>query len=719
MFQRTSLIAAAMTLSLSFACTYESSSLSGFSCDEEGTVEDDRVCVDGVWVEQDGASGDMTGTEDMSGDMPTDMTPTDACVPVSDEELCARLAPGDACGDFEGVEDNCGALRDVSCGCEGAKSCVPLDSGGLCSTCNGESDEELCAEAGRACGMLSGIIDRCGTSREVASCGECAMGQACTAEGACSGECVPESDDELCMGQGAECGALTLEDACGDMRTIDCGECEQGSCLADNTCSACTPESDDAFCARLSAECGLLSGADNCGQMREDVDCGMCADGERCDMSNTCACPMAECPMGAECGGATNACGSMTFCGALMGACASGEICGDNLCEERVTLTNPMPQAASDRFGHSVALDGETLVVGAPGKEGNQGRVYVYERDAWTRAWALSATLEAPAAASGDYFGYSVDVDAASGRLIASAPLRDITGEVFVFTRQPDGTWSTAAETISAPATTDSRFGLKVAIDANRAIVGSPRSKDPLDLLKVSGLTYIFERSSGAWIKAAELLPASDSNNYIGWDVDIQGDRAILSAPGKDSGQVYVYARDNAGLWQPDSNGTLTASDLDGSDWFGFAVALDGERALASAPDYEPTGMGRDDHGLASFFETSGTWTEQQLPYGYTPANNEYFGFDVALDGDLAAVSKAGVEGDPSKNSATRGTSSSSSALFYRLSGGTWSLARTVTTMDSGDRYVGYSIAVSGDLGAVGAPHRTTGDDHVYIVRVD
>lgn len=100
--------------------------------------------------------------------------------------------------------------------------------------------------------------------------------------------CVPETDEEFCMRESAECDMLTAPDNCGMQRTADCGMCAGGEICANNICGMCNAENDQQFCSRQGAECGQLTALDNC-RMQRTVNCGGCpGTGTGCNLQNTC-----------------------------------------------------------------------------------------------------------------------------------------------------------------------------------------------------------------------------------------------------------------------------------------------------------------------------------------------------------------------------------------------------------------------------------------------
>lgn len=200
-------------------------------------------------------------------------------------------------------------------------------------TCQGENIAQLCGARQASCGMLT-TTDRCGVERTI-ECGTCPQGE-CLADNSCS-ICQPEEDRKLCMDLDARCGAIETFDSCGTLRTVE--SC--GTCTAPQTCDlfhkcVCPLESDQNFCIRQGAQCGALSGPDSCGVMRTVTSCGTCNPGF-CRSDNTCS----ECQAETNtelCNARKAICGMLSVtdrCGTqrdlICGSCPTGALCKDNV----------------------------------------------------------------------------------------------------------------------------------------------------------------------------------------------------------------------------------------------------------------------------------------------------------------------------------------------------------------------------------------------------
>jgi hypothetical protein len=271
-------------------------------------------------------------------------------------------------------------------------------------------------------------------------------------------------------------------------------------------------------------------------------------------------------------------------------------------------------------FGRSVAVSGETIVVGVQQAEpvgAQSGAAYVFEKR--LGVWTQVARLTASDAHPGDQFGHAVAIE--GDTIVAGALAKDDFeagidngGAVLVFVRPPSG-WTDATETATLTVTdsADHHYvGESVAIDGSTIVAGS-RADIPGDPKGVdAGAVYIFERSAGAWrsgTETAKLMdPSPAPGELFGFAVAVDGDTVLVGAPresrrGEFVGAAYVYRR-SATSWLLEA--TLERSGLPVSDEFGSAVALRGGTAVVSSYDV-------DSAGALHVFERHGAqWIQQQ-----------------------------------------------------------------------------------------------------------
>jgi uncharacterized repeat protein (TIGR01451 family) len=232
-------------------------------------------------------------------------------------------------------------------------------------------------------------------------------------------------------------------------------------------------------------------------------------------------------------------------------------------------------------FGFSVAISGETALVGAKGAD----RAYVFVRSGTT--WTQQAILTGPA---NTYFGFSVAISgdtALVGAILDTVGLNSQQGSAYVFTRS-GATWTQQQQLTASDGTAGDRFGFSAALSGDTAIVGG--SSDTVGAITLQGSAYVFTRSGTTWAQQQQLT-ASDgaSGDQFGYSVALLGDTALVGAYYDDvlygdQGSAYFFVR-NGTTWTQQTR--LTASDATAFEMFGGSVALDGNTALVGTPYHQ------------------------------------------------------------------------------------------------------------------------------------
>ena len=197
-----------------------------------------------------------------------------------------------------------------------------------------------------------------------------------------------------------------------------------------------------------------------------------------------------------------------------------------------------------DNFGISVALDGDTdtVVVGAYGDDqhdnrADSGSVYVYTKNP-RGVWVQAAKLVASDAAEGHWFGYAVAVD--DNTVLIGAPQDnhnnnddDDLGSAYVYTKDPNGAWRQTAKLTASDGAEGDNFGISVAVDGNTAVIGAHGTdRNDAD----TGSAYVFTKNpDDAWSEQTKLV-ASDgaAGDRFGISVAVEGDTAVIGAYGDD-----------------------------------------------------------------------------------------------------------------------------------------------------------------------------------------
>jgi len=235
-----------------------------------------------------------------------------------------------------------------------------------------------------------------------------------------------------------------------------------------------------------------------------------------------------------------------------------------------------------DEFGCCVSVSGDTALVGAYGHESGKGSAYMFVRSGTT--WTQQAELLASDGATNDQFGLSVALDGDTA--IIGAHWDDYTdddnvGSAYVFT-STGITWSQQQKLIASDGQAGDEFGRAVSLDGDTALIGAPKN----DMAATPGSAYVFTRYGSSWAQQQKLVPSDGvAPDYFGCAVAVDEDTALVGAfwgdgITTDSGSAYAYARSGT-TWTEQAK--LAASDSEGYDEFGYAVSLSEDTALIGA----------------------------------------------------------------------------------------------------------------------------------------
>ena len=198
--------------------------------------------------------------------------------------------------------------------------------------------------------------------------------------------------------------------------------------------------------------------------------------------------------------------------------------------------------AARDYYqelGHSVAVDGDTVVIGVPAvpvAEGDSfpGEVRTFVRDG-TGNWIGQAESLRPKDQIYGRFGESVAVD--GDTLLVGAPSLAQASAVYVFSRDGTGNWSDERKLEGSSVAAKTYFGYSVALIGDVALIGAKFEEN-------TGSASLFTRESGKWNEYEKLLASGLSNHdYFGGSVALGRDTALIGATGAEdnSGSAYVF----------------------------------------------------------------------------------------------------------------------------------------------------------------------------------
>ncbi len=367
--------------------------------------------------------------------------------------------------------------------------------------------------------------------------------------------------------------------------------------------------------------------------------------------------------------------------------------------------------AVNDVFGSAVAISGDTVVVGAAGVNAGQGSAYVFVKPggSWHDLTQV-AKLTASDGATLDWFGYSVAIS--GDTVVVGAPGGPTTpstvpGAAYVFVK-PGGNWADMTQTAKLTASdgaVNDRFGISVAISGDIIVAGA--LFDDIGTNTNQGSAYVFVKSGGGWADMTQTvkLTASDgvAETRFGSAVAISGDTLVVGALGVNTGlgSAYVFVKPGGGWANMAQTAKLTPSDGATNDDFGFSVAISGD-ALVVGANGDAFGVNNQQGSAYVFAKPGGGWANMTQTAKLTASDGaavDAFGWSVAISGDTVLV--GALFDDISIN-----TDQGSAYVFVKPGGGWVDMTQTakLTASDGalGDSF-GWSVAISGTTIVVGA----------------
>lgn len=426
---------------------------------------------------------------------------------------------------------------------------------------------------------------------------------------------------------------------------------------------------------------------------------------------------------------------------------------------EQVAFVKASNTGIEDRFGSSVATDGDLVAISATQEDsnasqidgpqgdagsGNFGAVYVFRRDPES-GWAQEAYIKPTNPGSQDNFGFSLalsgdtlvvgapneDSDATGingDQTDAPAPFAD-AGAAYVFRRAASG-WQQEAYLKASNTGSGDRFGFSVDVSGDAVVIGAFEEDSAATGVNGSqssnaavgaGAAYVFRRTGTTWSQEAYLKASNtEAGDLFGHQVAIAGDTVVCGAFAEDSsasgvggnqsdnsaataGAAYVFRRTGT-VWAQEAY--LKASNTVAYLSFGTALDVDGDVIIVGASD---EGGGAAYSGAAYVFRrTTETWAQEQYLKASNIGGGDGFGRAVAVRGDIVAVGApsedggaGGVNGDTDDESRPN----AGATYVFAFSGGSWSQVSYVKpgTPDSGDEFA-TDVALSTEGLVIGAP---------------
>ena len=351
---------------------------------------------------------------------------------------------------------------------------------------------------------------------------------------------------------------------------------------------------------------------------------------------------------------------------------------------------------ASDRLGDSVSIDGDTIIAGTQYEDttaSDAGSAYIFTGSGAT--WTQQAQIQASDAAATDYFGYSVSIS--GNTVVVGARFDDDggtnSGSAYVFVRSGT-TWTQQAKLTASDAQADDDFGWDVDIDKDHIVVAAPREDTGAN---DAGAVYVFSRSGSTWteIKKIQASITVGSINYLGYGgAGIHDGTIITAAPNEstkasDAGAAYIYGSQkvtnyyitDAGKYSVDATiaglnyktnevevtslnpgNAVYTNDLKETSEIDHGTSTSTLKSCSVSLDGTRVALGADNGRVKVYHLETGVWT---LKKEYTKSTS--FGTQVCLNdaGTRLFVS------DPSDNSNT------GKVYVYDYSGSAWGSSET------------------------------------------
>ncbi len=404
------------------------------------------------------------------------------------------------------------------------------------------------------------------------------------------------------------------------------------------------------------------------------------------------------------------------------------------------------------RFGQSVAISGNYAVVGAYGFGAfNNGQAYVFQKQGAN--WVQTQILQNADNENYDRFGWSVDIDGDYIIVGAFGEDDDLNGNnnlskagsAYIF-KNNAGTWTQTQKIIANDRTAGDEFGWSVAISGNTIIVGAhleDEDENGLNTIYHAGSCYIFELNTGTgvWAQTQKIVASSraadltyptggnsgeDVSDLFGHSVAISGDYLVVGSLNHDwdetntistlnGGAIYIFER-SGGTWTEVNK--IVNSDVQISDRFGAAVAIDSNFIAVGSysQDYSLTGTNYMPNSGAVYIckrDGAGNWAEQQKLVAPVRNTGDRFGWSVALDSVFLVV---GVKEDNDNKNETNPLTDAGAAHIFKRNNVN-DIYTQLQKIDASDRHsldlFGNAVDINGTTIMVGALEQDFNEQHL------
>ena len=356
---------------------------------------------------------------------------------------------------------------------------------------------------------------------------------------------------------------------------------------------------------------------------------------------------------------------------------------------------------SEDNFGYSIAINDFFIIVGDQRDDStatNVGRAHLFR----TATGVYLRTFDDPTPTNQDNFGTAVAADQC--HTIIGAPLDNTQGPLIGQAVLYSVDSGVPIHIFNDPTPTSADFfGSAVDVDGDFAIVGAPG--DDSDGFGI-GQVHVYDVKSGQLTHTLQ-DPTTTGFDSFGSSVAISGDLVLVGDPGDDTNGFGVGAAHLFSVSTGKFIMTLDDPDSRGSDEFGASVAISGTLAIVGAPGDDNSGA---NVGEAYLFDTDSGKLLQTFR-DPTPSVEDSFGTSVGINKNFALV---GAPNSQNENGVFAGQ-----AFLFDINSG--KLRRTIGNLDGqADDMTGFAVSITEVTAAVGSPGRDVGGENVgEAIRVD
>jgi len=291
-----------------------------------------------------------------------------------------------------------------------------------------------------------------------------------------------------------------------------------------------------------------------------------------------------------------------------------------------------------NKFGHSVAIDGNTALVGAPNNDKKRGAAYVYENIGGI--WHQTQKLIADDRNINDHFGKFVAIDGNHmiiGSSTDNSGSGNNAGSAYIF-ENIDSTWvQTQKLFFTGSGSSHSLFGAGVSIYGDTIMVGAHSNSEKA---KKAGTAFVFEKIGSTWTETQRLYTDDPKPyDYFGQSISIYDDTAVFGTWNNNhhgkvaAGSAYIFEKTD-GMWNQAHQ--IIPNEATAKEYFGRSVSIYGDTIIIGATGNDEIARNA---GSAYVFNYDGSqWTQNAKLLHDREIDSLHFGTSVSMYNDRAVI---------------------------------------------------------------------------------